>query len=132
MITAASVATSSSLGNGAPLLVRLMTAIVQPQMMTEPTAAITAIHFNHDYGHAGGMQQVFTGPEAVRNRELMSCDFVFSLVHASHVLSDGSLKKRRRMIGQHLERLGFRCPPLLPTIRVLRDALRPFRRVRGS
>jgi len=101
--------------------------------VVDATAAITAIHFNHDYGHAGGKDRAFNGPEAVRNREL--CDFifrdsVFSLVHASHVLREGGLKKMRRMIGQRLDLLGFRHPVLGPALRALRDAAKPFRAAR--
>jgi hypothetical protein len=101
--------------------------------VVDATAAITAIHFNHDYSHAGGRDRVFNGPEAVRNRELCDsvfCDSIFSLVHASHVLSEGGLKKTQRMMGHRLDLLGFRHPVLAPALRTLREAVRPFRAVR--
>ena len=100
-------------------------------VVVDATAAITAIHFNHDYSHAGGRKRVFDGPEAVRNHELL-CDSVFSLAHASHVLSDGGLEKKRRGIGHHLDLVGFRYPPLLPITLALREPKRLLRRLRRS
>ncbi len=99
--------------------------------VVDATAAITAVHFNHDYNHAGGRQRVFHGPEAVRNHELLA-DSVFSLAHASHVLSDGCLEKRHRGIGHHLDLVGYRYPTLLPITLALREPRRLLRRWRRS
>jgi hypothetical protein len=99
--------------------------------VVDATAAITAIHFNHDYGHAGGRDRVFNGPEAAINHELLS-NSLFSLVHATHVLSNGRLLKKRRMIGHHIDLTAFRYPLLWPAIRKVRNATRRFRRVRPS
>src|SRR5262249_9375984 len=96
--------------------------------VVDATTVITAGHFNHECSHAGGRDRVWTGPEALRNRELYNSVSVFSLFYASHVLTEGGLaRKTHTMIGPYLDLLEFRYPALMPASRALRGLWRALR-----
>ena len=58
------------------------------------TAAITAVHQNHGYGHSKGSRKVayLTGPEAVENERLAQGKHIISGCTPSHVIRNQQLK----------------------------------------
>jgi hypothetical protein len=67
--------------------------------VVDASAAVMAIHQNHDYSHhPGGSAGVWTGPEAKRNRALIGGWWhLYTIADATHMLSaDGSFVRSRR------------------------------------
>ncbi len=90
----------------------IYSARTQHVPVVDATAAITAVHQNHDYSHAaGGRQEVWKGPEAQRNMELAGgLDHYFTIEDATHRLRAGRLV--RTLDWAHLQR-GWRTLPVL-------------------
>lgn len=66
--------------------------------VVDATEAVFAIHQNHDYGHAGGVDAVFSGPDAARNRKLAGplagCGFCGFTSNATWELTASALQQR--------------------------------------
>jgi len=82
--------------------------------VVDATAAVTAVHQNHDYSHAaGGWHGVWKGPEAELNMALAGgLDHYFTIADASHCLRAGRLT--RALDWAHLRRRWQTLPVLSP------------------
>ena len=91
----------------------------------DASAAITAIHQNHDYSyHPEGERGIKVGLEARRNRELAgSSEHLFDLWDATHLLDDSGLK--RALTWTHLRKRLYRMP-------FMRSALEALRSISGG
>lgn len=89
--------------------------------LVDATAAVTAVHLNHDFSHSRGEDWIWNGPEAVRNRELAG-EGRFTLDDADWRLYNGRLRRSavRRSLGQRLDRLALRHPWLRAPVGLLR------------
>lgn len=92
--------------------------------LIDATAAITAIHQNHDYAHyPDGENGVLKGPEAVRNLEIQSNrDYGFQVDYATWLLTPQGLK--RALSTRHLYHRMRAVPILCPTLYFL---IKPFK-----
>jgi glycosyltransferase involved in cell wall biosynthesis len=77
-------------------------ARAQGSVVVDASAAVTAIHQNHDYGHhPQGQSGVFDGPESKFNRALMGGRRrYFTISDATHRLVDSEIK--RNLTGRYL------------------------------
>lgn len=107
-------------------------ARAQKAVLIDASPVVMAIHQNHDYSHdEGGKNRVWSGPEAIRNRELLGGSaYNFALQDATHLLTPTGLK--RAMDRWHLQRHIATLPLLYPylPIRLFAKALafsRPLR-----
>lgn len=105
----------------------------------DATAAVTAIHQNHDYAHhLHGTDGVWKGPEAQRNLKLAGgYSHVFTLQDANGILTPQGLK-RPKLTMQRLRRyldtlpvLSPRIAPYAPYLRLVNILLSP-RSVMGA
>ena len=89
----------------------------------DATAAVLAVHQNHDYSHhAGGESGVCDGPEAVRNRALAGgYRRAFTIDDATHVLDANGLK--REITPKHVWRRIIRLPALYPAVGAIADPI---------
>jgi len=63
--------------------------------LIDATKAITSVHQNHDYAHAGGAKRVWGGPEAKRNLELAGGkEHLYTVWDATHELNGDDLRLR--------------------------------------
>ena len=92
----------------------IFSARAQHVPVVDATAAVTAVHQNHDYSHAGGgRQEVWKGPEAKRNMALAGgLDHFFTIDDATHRLRAGRLT--RVLDWAHLRRGWHTLPVLSP------------------
>jgi hypothetical protein len=60
----------------------------------DATAAVLAIHENHDYSHLkGGLKDCFVSPEGLRNQELYGLNDCIGTADATHYLKNGRLRR---------------------------------------
>ena len=106
----------------------IYSARAQHVPVVDATAAVTAVHQNHDYSHAaGGRPEVWKGPEAQRNMALAGgLDHYFTIDDATHCLRAGRLT--RALDWAHLRRGWHTLPVLSP----LAGWLRRLARAAGS
>ncbi len=92
----------------------IYSARAQHVPVVDATAAVTAVHQNHDYSHvAGGRPEVWKGPEAERNMALAGgLDHYFTIEDATHRLRAGRLT--RALDWAHLRRGWHTLPVLSP------------------
>ena len=92
----------------------IYSARAQHVPVVDATAAVTAVHQNHDYSHAaGGRPEVWKGPEAKRNMALAGgLDHYFTIDDATHRLRAGHLT--RALDWAHLRRGWHTLPVLSP------------------
>jgi hypothetical protein len=92
----------------------IYSARAQHVPVVDATAAVTAVHQNHDYSHAGGGRpEVWKGPEAQRNMALAGgLDHYFTIDDATHRLRAGRLT--RTLDWAHLRRGWHTLPVLSP------------------
>lgn len=99
--------------------------------VVDVTKVVTVIHQNHGYEHVPDRKgQVWIGPEADRNRELMGGrDYVFTPLDATHIMTSSALLPTLGY--KYLRRRWQTLPILIPStrqsVRLLNMMLTPFR-----
>ncbi|MBI3180821.1 MAG: hypothetical protein HYZ28_01620 [Myxococcales bacterium] len=102
--------------------------------LVDATAAVTAVHQNHDYAHvSGGEAAVWNGPEAAVNRELSGeAGATYTLLDATLLLTPRGLTRPldRAHLVRRADALALEHPLLKPLLRLARSAWGLARRFR--
>ncbi len=113
----------------------LLEALRAGAALVDGTERILSVHPDHDYSHTG-MGDVFQGPEARRNAELLGGPaYVFTCLNATHRLTARGLERHRIRNPIHGLRWAATLPaqvPWLAPLRPLVSALAPAWRFVGE
>lgn len=89
--------------------------------VVDATDAITAVHQHHDYSHGGGHRDVWAGPDAARNRQLIGGrQRMCTIGNATHRLDAAGALHAARGLKYALGRAQYRMGPVLEATTSLR------------